>query len=75
MYRHEHPRGVVALNCSTISIVEDDGKSEARVWDTGKAYWLPPNAPNTMAADVNQGAKNSARFGWAAPMCSAKRLI
>ena len=55
MHRHEHPRVIVALNGGTISIVEDNGKSEAHVWETGKAYWLPANAPNTMHADVNQG--------------------
>jgi beta-alanine degradation protein BauB len=55
MHRHDHPRVVVALNGGTISIVQDNGKSEARVWETGKAYWLPANAPNTMHADVNQG--------------------
>jgi predicted component of type VI protein secretion system len=27
------------------------------VWDTGKAYWLPANAPNTMHSDVNGGDK------------------
>jgi beta-alanine degradation protein BauB len=55
MHRHEHPRVIVALNGGTISIVEDNGKSEARVWETGKAYWLPANAPNTLHTDVNQG--------------------
>ena len=55
MHRHDHPRVIVALSGGTISIVEDNGKSEAHVWETGKAYWLPANAPNTMHADVNQG--------------------
>jgi quercetin dioxygenase-like cupin family protein len=55
MHRHEHPRVIVALNGGTIKIVEDNGKSEAHVWETGKAYWLPANAPNTVHADVNQG--------------------
>lgn len=55
MHRHEHPRIIVALSGGTISIVEDNGKSESHVWETGKAYWLPANAPNTMHADVNQG--------------------
>jgi quercetin dioxygenase-like cupin family protein len=55
MHRHDHPRVIVALNGGTISIVEDNGKSEAHVWETGKAYWLPANAPNAMHADVNQG--------------------
>jgi beta-alanine degradation protein BauB len=55
MHRHDHPRVIVALNGGTISVVGDNGKSEAHVWETGQAYWLPANAPNTMHADVNQG--------------------
>ena len=55
IHRHEHRRVIVALNGGTISIVEDNGKSEAHVWETGKAYWLPVSAPSTMHADVNQG--------------------
>jgi quercetin dioxygenase-like cupin family protein len=55
MHRHDHPRVIVALNGGTISIVEDNGKSESHVWETGKAYWLPANAPNTLHADVNDG--------------------
>jgi quercetin dioxygenase-like cupin family protein len=55
MHRHEHPRVIVALNGGTISIVEDNGKSHAHVWETGKAYWLPANPPKTMHADVNNG--------------------
>jgi quercetin dioxygenase-like cupin family protein len=57
MHRHEHPRVIIALNGGTIDIVENDGTSAAHVWETGKAYWLPANAPNTMHADVNKGAK------------------
>jgi quercetin dioxygenase-like cupin family protein len=55
MHRHDHPRVIVALNGGTISVVEDNGKSEAHVWETGKAYRLPANAAPTMHADVNQG--------------------
>ena len=40
-----------------MNIVEQDGSSERHVWETGKAYWLPANAPNTMHADVNAGDK------------------
>jgi hypothetical protein len=31
--------------------------AESHVWETGKAYWLPANPPNTMHADVNAGDK------------------
>jgi hypothetical protein len=55
MHRHEHGRVIVALRGGTMKIVEQGGASEAHVWETGKAYWLPRNAPNTMHADVNAG--------------------
>ena len=55
MHRHEHGRVIIALRGGTMKIVEQNGASEAHVWDTGKAYWLPANAPGTMHADVNAG--------------------
>jgi hypothetical protein len=55
MHRHEHGRVIIALKGGTIKIVEQSGASEAHVWETGKAYWLPANAPGTMHADVNAG--------------------
>ncbi len=57
MHRHEHGRVIVALAGGTMKIVEQTGSSEPHVWETGKAYWLPANAPNTMHADVNAGDK------------------
>jgi len=55
MHRHEHPRVIIALNGGTMNIVEDSGKRESHVWEAGKAYTLPANAPSTMHADVNRG--------------------
>jgi hypothetical protein len=55
MHRHEHGRVIIALRGGTMKIVEQSGASEAHVWETGKAYWLPANAPGTMHADVNAG--------------------
>jgi beta-alanine degradation protein BauB len=55
MHRHDHPRVIIALSGGTMKIVEQDGKSEQHVWETGKAYWLPANAPNSLHADVNAG--------------------
>ena len=55
MHRHEHGRVIIALKGGTMKIVEQSGGSEAHVWNTGKAYWLPANAPGTMHADVNAG--------------------
>lgn len=57
MHRHEHGRVIIALQGGTMKIVEQSGSSEQHVWETGKAYWLPANAPNTMHADVNGGDK------------------
>jgi quercetin dioxygenase-like cupin family protein len=57
MHRHDHPRVIIALSGGTMKIVDQDGKSEEHVWETGKAYWLPANPPNTTHADVNAGDK------------------
>jgi beta-alanine degradation protein BauB len=57
MHRHDHPRVIIALSGGTMKIVEKSGSSESHVWETGKAYWLPANPPNTMHADVNAGDK------------------
>jgi quercetin dioxygenase-like cupin family protein len=56
-HRHEHPRVLIALSGGAMKIVEQGGKTETDVWDTGKAYWLPANPPNTMHTDVNAGKK------------------
>jgi hypothetical protein len=55
LHRHDHGRVIIALKGGTMKIVEQSGSSEQHVWETGKAYWLPANAPNTMHADVNAG--------------------
>jgi len=57
MHRHDHGRVIIALQGGTMKIVEQSGASEQHVWESGKAYWLPANAPNTMHADVNAGNK------------------
>lgn len=57
MHRHDHPRVIIALSGGTMKIVDQGGTAETHVWETGKAYWLPANPPNTMHADVNAGTK------------------
>lgn len=57
MHRHEHGRVIIALHGGAMKIVEQSGASEQHVWETGQAYWLPANAPNTMHVDVNTGDK------------------
>lgn len=54
-HRHEHGRVIIALQGGTLKIAEQSGASDTQVWETGKAYWLPANAPNTMHSDVNTG--------------------
>jgi quercetin dioxygenase-like cupin family protein len=54
-HRHDHGRVIIALQGGTIKIVDQTGASENHVWETGKAYWLPANPPNTLHSDVNAG--------------------
>jgi quercetin dioxygenase-like cupin family protein len=55
MHRHDHPRIIIPLRGGTMKIVEQSGAVEEHVWETGKAYWLPANPPNTQHSDVNAG--------------------
>lgn len=55
MHRHDHPRVIIALRGGTMKIVANTGASEAHAWQSGHAYWLPANPPNTQHADVNAG--------------------
>ena len=57
MHRHEHGRVIIALIGGTMKIVEQNGASETHDWESGKAYWLPKNAPGEMHSDVNAGDK------------------
>ena len=49
------PRVIIALKGGTMKIVEKSGRSEEHAWETGHAYWLPANPPDTQHADVNAG--------------------
>jgi quercetin dioxygenase-like cupin family protein len=55
LHRHEHGRVIIALQGGTMKIEEHTGASETQIWETGKAYWLPANPPNTMHRDINVG--------------------
>ena len=57
MHRHDHPRVIIALSGGKMKIVEQGGSTEEHVWESGKAYWLPANPPNTMHADVDASDK------------------
>jgi quercetin dioxygenase-like cupin family protein len=57
LHHHDHPRVIIALTGGTIQIVDSSGSAETQHWETGKAYWLPAMAPNTMHTDNNIGDK------------------
>ncbi len=57
LHRHDHGRVLIALQGGTMKIAEQTGASEMQIWETGKAYWLPANPPNTMHSDINVGDK------------------
>ena len=54
-HRHEHGRVLVALQGGTVRIVDQSGASESATWETGRAYWLPANLPDTLHSDINTG--------------------
>ena len=60
MHRHEHGRVIIALKGGTMKIVEQTGTSEAHVWETGNAYWLPAN-DRSHGGGVEEG-----QVGWEA---------
>jgi len=55
LHRHDHGRVIIAPQGGTMKIEDQSGTSETHVWETGKAYWLPANSPNTMHRDINVG--------------------
>ena len=57
MHRHEHGRTVVALAGGELKIVKESGASQTVNWETGHAYWLGPDPPNELHADVNDSDK------------------
>jgi beta-alanine degradation protein BauB len=57
LHRHDHPRVIIALSGGSMKIVDQSGACETHVWETGKAYWLPADPPNTLHQDVNAGDK------------------
>ena len=44
---------ISALQSGTMKVEDQSGTSETHVWETGKAYWLPSNPPNTIHRDIN----------------------
>lgn len=56
VHHHDHGRVIIPLESGKIDVVEQNGPTEHHVWEVGKAYWLPKNAPNTMHTDINVGS-------------------
>jgi quercetin dioxygenase-like cupin family protein len=57
-HTHLHARVIIALTGGTMNLVyQNGGPTEVHKWETGKAYWLPANPPNTTHTDVNVGDK------------------
>ncbi|MDH4064873.1 MAG: hypothetical protein OEW19_10780 [Acidobacteriota bacterium] len=57
LHRHEHGRTIVALKGGTLDVVDATGATkEKMVWESGKAYWLDADPPDTQHGDLNKGA-------------------
>jgi quercetin dioxygenase-like cupin family protein len=56
-HHHDHGRVIIPLTGGTIDLIEQNGPTEHHAWETGKAYWLPKNPPNTLHIDANTGSK------------------
>jgi len=57
LHRHEHGRTIVVLAGGDLKIVKESGQTTVAHWETGKAYWLPPDPPGEMHKDVNDTGK------------------
>ena len=58
LHRHDHGRTIVALKGGTLDIVDAQGATKEKMaWESGKAYWLDADPPNTQHGDLNKGAE------------------
>ena len=58
LHRHDHGRTIVALKGGTLDVVDGKGATKEKMtWETGKAYWLDADAPNTQHGDLNKGTE------------------
>ena len=56
LHRHDHGRTIVAIKGGTLDVVDATGATmQKMVWESGKAYWLDADAPNTQHGDLNKG--------------------
>lgn len=54
MHRHDCARVVVGLKGGSLTKIEETGETSELVFETGKAYWLTEDAPDTLHADINE---------------------
>jgi hypothetical protein len=56
LHRHDHGRTIVALAGGDLKIIKESGETTVAHWETGKAYWLPPDPSGELHKDVNDTA-------------------
>lgn len=54
MHRHNCARVVVGLKGGSLTKIEETGETSELVFETGKAYWLNEDPPNTLHGDINE---------------------
>lgn len=54
MHRHDYPRIVVGLKGGSLTKLEETGEISELIFETGKAYWLNEDLPNTLHGDINE---------------------
>ena len=58
LHRHERGRAVVVLAGGRLTVVDGSGNEVGHYdWETGKAYWLDADPPNTQHGDQNKGTE------------------
>lgn len=54
MHRHDCARVIVGLKGGSLTKLEETGETSELLFETGKAYWLNEDPPNTLHGDVNE---------------------
>ena len=54
MHRHDSARVVVGLRGGTLKKIEQSGETSDLSFETGTAYWLTADPPDTLHGDVNK---------------------
>lgn len=54
MHRHDCPRVVVGLKGGSLTKIEQTGEISDLKFETGVAYWLTEDPPETLHGDINE---------------------